>query len=244
MKYDRDGINLNTKAVLVTEEKLKEELYGSKEDLKIIRMLELYTQLVHKSIFIRIMVRILARRNNIEISRIKYNKENKNYQYILDDGVIIPFDLISKHIVEAPQSLKKELSSLKRAKKCHERTLEICRSFENSIVHTGLIILGENQYLHTVLEFKDKYGKDIIVDWTRNLWIDKEEYIKLFKFNILESIKSEDISNDAEFLKHHLPNTSLKVYLTFRDELMKDINRNQSIFKQEEKPIVKTKVNH
>ena len=199
MKYDNDGINKNTKAILVNDsQNIKEELWSSQEDLKTIRTIEFYTQFVHKNFITRILIiSLLARKNINEINRIKYDKENNNYQYISDSGERITFDLITKHMIGEDKSIKKELSTSNRTKKCHLRAVEVCRSFKNSIVHTGIISLGKNHHLHSVIEFQNKYGDDIILDWTRNLWIDKETYIKLFKFNILSSIQSKDIFNDA-----------------------------------------------
>ena len=60
----------------------------------------------------------------------------------------------------------------------------------NSKILTGIIKLESEYILHSVLEIKDKDSKKIkIIDWTRNLVIEKELYLKIFEFHILEEIE-------------------------------------------------------
>ena len=228
MKYDSDGINLNTKNILVNDPGEIVEVY--KDNSKILREIEIYLLMTHKNLSKSHLTKLLK---NIVMNNVHYNKKKKNHEYLLDNGEIISFDLLSDHIIEAPKDLINELKTLNRKGNCHLKAVELCNSFENSIVQTGIITIGKVQYLHSVIQFKDENGNDIIIDYTRDLWIDKSEYIKLFNFEILSSIKSDDIFEDAKLLKELSP-FSLKVYLTFRDELMKDINKNKFIFEQEE----------
>ena len=57
----------------------------------------------------------------------------------------------------------------------------------------------------------------------------KEDYIKIYKFKVLQKINSNDLEKDFEFLKKS-EFKSLKTYLLFRDELMRDFEKNKQLF--------------
>lgn len=241
MKYDEDGINLNTKSILFSDNDIylenERQIY---EKLKIIYAIDIYTQIVHKNKIKKMIRKSLAKRLDIDVSNIRYNNERKKHEYALTSGEKISFDVLSEHLEKPSKDIIEELESKKRHGKCHIQSIVVGISIKDSIIQTGTIIVGNKKVLHSVVEIKNKAGDDIIIDWTRNLEIEKEKYIKLFNFNILSSIKSEDVHIDKEFIKY-LPNFELKPYLTFRNELIRDIDRNKSLFEQSENCKVKTK---
>ena len=96
-------------------------------------------------------------------------------------------------------------------------------------VLTGYENIAGGRYLHSVVE--TPYGK--IIDFTKNLVMSKEDYIKLTGFTVLERI-----TND-ELYRIHIKiiglNMNSKVLATFGSEILKDIEKNPSIFKEDEK---------
>lgn len=241
MKYDKDGIDFNTKNILFSDNNIYlEKEWQNQEKLKILCAIDIYTQIVHKNIVKRLLRKTLARRLGVDLSNIRYDKETKKHEFVLSNSEKITFDVLSEHLEEPSKDIIKELESKKRHGKCHNRSVDSGNSLKDSIIQTGTIIVGNRKVLHSVVEIKNRTGNDIIIDWTRNLVIDKEKYIKLFNFNILSSIKSEDVQRDSEYIKY-LPCFGLKAYLTFRDELITNIDKNKFLFEQSESCKVKTK---
>ena len=72
------------------------------------------------------------------------------------------------------------------------------------------------------------------MDWTRNLKITKEQYIELTKFVELSSFEGRKVIDDIEIIFENL-NIGVKTYVVFRDELIKDIQRNPQLFRATEK---------
>lgn len=241
MRYDKDGINLNTKYILFSDENpLPKEEYGSINNLVDLRTIEVYTSMYNDFIIKRIFKTLLLKRKGININKIRYNKDKKYYEYVKSNGELIIFDTISNNLIDPPKELIKELESSKRYGKCHMRSVEICSSLEGSIVQTGTITMGNKRYLHTVIESKDKMGNPVILDWTKNLKIGKKEYIELFNFNILSSINSDEIFKDIQDIEQ-LPSICIKTYLMFKYELLRDLSKNKFLFEQNEIQKVKTK---
>lgn len=241
MEYTEYGMNKNTENIILGDHKI------SIEDDEIIKntiallAIDTYTQIVHRNIIQKKLIKKEQQNRydiNISTNNIKYNKETKKHECTLKNGNIVTFDLISETLEKPSKKVIKELESNERKKKCHLMSVYVALQHEDSIVHTGTIIIGSNKILHSVVEIKTKKGKEFILDWTKNIVMDKDEYIKLFSFNILESIKSEDILNDSKFIKG-TEILSLKYYLTFRDEIIKDLNRNSFIFDKETNKVKK-----
>lgn len=72
------------------------------------------------------------------------------------------------------------------------------------------------------------------MDWTRNLKITKEQYIELTKFVELSSFEGRKVIDDIEIIFENL-NIGVKTYVVFRDEIIKDIQRNLQLFRHTEK---------
>ena len=78
-------------------------------------------------------------------------------------------------------------------------------------------------YLHSVVEL-ELDGQVCILDWTKNLIINKKDYIILTGFNKISSISSKDIMKDSDLL--NIFDISLKTYTLFRDEIVSDLEKN------------------
>ena len=80
------------------------------------------------------------------------------------------------------------------------------------------------KYLHTVVE-REIDGINYIYDWTKNLFIKEEDYIKLTHFDVISSCNINDIDKNDPLLNI----TSLLPYFVFKNELESDLQRNKKI---------------
>ena len=84
-----------------------------------------------------------------------------------------------------------------------------------------LEVIENAKVLHSVLEYKYK-NKFYIIDYTKNIIMPKEQYIKLTKFKEIERISDleyiEDLGKICNF-----PYLTDKVYVTFKKELIREL---------------------
>ena len=111
--------------------------------------------------------------------------------------------------------------------------MNISPSIEGSKIVTGYTTVGNQKVLHSVIEYEHD-GKTMILDWTRNLKITKEQYIELTKFVELSSFEGRKVIDDIEIIFGNL-NIGVKPYVVFRDELIRDMQKNSHIFQPTEK---------
>ena len=164
-----------------------------------------------------------------------YIDETKQYEYVLDNK-IITFNMLSNIVND--KELIKELKSNKRFGKCHIRSVQHAHNIEDAKIITG-IITTTGKYLHTVIEVPRK-EKIYIFDWTRNIYLKKEDYIKLFDFVELSSFDAKDVFYDRGIMtKMKIDNIGMKPYLAFRNEFIKDLEKNIHLLSEEEKEEIK-----
>lgn len=126
---------------------------------------------------------------------------------------------------------KRKLGSVKRYGNCHSASGSIAYHYDFDIL-TGYVTVGDKDILHSVLETKDDKSK--IIDYTKNLVIDKADYIKLTNFREIQRISHEDYVNDVSLIYSLSPNFSIRAYLVFRDELMKELNKKVKVLRKED----------
>lgn len=217
-KYDEVGINEKTKDILTSDGYfLSQSEYGTQENLYIISILEDYTLEVNKNLIQKF-----------------YGKERKLYICNIN-GCNISFELASESLGNIPEKIKKDLETYNRYEECHLNSLIMSSFFTNSKILTGIIKLESAYILHSVLEIKDKDSKKVkIIDWTRNLVIEKELYLKIFEFHIIGEIEYKNILEDfAFFSKYNLDEISLKIYLALGNEIKRDLNKNIFLIEEE-----------
>lgn len=225
-----DGINNNTYNLLFGDyDNLPEEEQGSYETVVAYVTIDCFTKLQEKKIFTKLL-KLFYKNTIIKLDKITFNEETKQYEYKNND-LIITFDKLSNYFDD--KDLIRELKSNKRYGKCHSRALDISPSIDGSKIVTGYIIVGNQKFLHSVIEYEYQ-GKNIVLDWTRNLKITKEQYIELTKFVELSSFEGRKVIDDIEIIFENL-NIGVKTYVVFRDELIKDIQRNPQLFRPTEK---------
>lgn len=227
MKYKENGINKNTYDLLFTDkDNIRER--DKEEEIRdyILYIIETYTRFREKSIFISFIKKYFGAKTKFDFSRIVWNEENEEYEFEYL-GEKYTFDKISNSIDD--KKSEKELESEKRYRHCHLASIGMAVGMINNNVLTGYTNVSGGRYLHSVIETKN--GK--IIDWTRNLVMPKDEYIKLTGFRVLESIKSEELLEILSKL-YNKEIVGSKVVSVFGKELLNDIKRNPDIFKDDE----------
>lgn len=116
-----------------------------------------------------------------------------------------------------------ELTSENRYGKCHNRSFMFAIAKENSFILTGYINGSNLHVLHSVVEI-NAYGKTYICDWTKNLIILKDDYIKLTNFKIISKISHNQLIEDMELINTLNLKECLKIYLLFREELKNEFD--------------------
>lgn len=220
-RYDESGININTYKLLYGA--AKDEIDISDKNIKMLMTIDTFTKILHKKLLKRIIELNKVKNIGIELDNIKYNKETNMYEYI-DDDIKVPFKVFSDQIIDASKGVIKELESDNRKGRCHERSMDLSLNFENSKILTGIIHFGKRKSLHSVLLTND--GN--IIDWTRNMITDKDTFYKIYNFILISEVDTSHLEDDMKILGQL--DIDSKVFLTFRDELMKDVELNKNLF--------------
>ena len=229
-KYNESGINNNTYNLLFSDyDNIPKEEQPALEKSYIISVIQLYTRFREKSIFSKILKLNFERKYKIDFSKIKFNEENQNYEYEFQ-GEVYTFDKLSKKIND--KNIKKELESEKRYRKCHLKSAEIATSLPKSCILTGYVKRYNGKFLHSIVEIEKEDGK-YIIDYTKNIIMPKEQYVKLTEFEELESI------SDLEYLEYiqrleNILDLNGKVLLTFGREIFKELEKNSFLIKSNE----------
>lgn len=222
---NKNSINNKTYELLFSDyENLPENESATYENTIALKTIECFTKLPETKIFSELIKKMYIR-ENIDLSNITYNKEIDMFEY-RDRNRVITFDKLSDHLQE--KDLKMELMSNKRYKKCHESSMILAPNIKGSKIVTGYVIIKNRKILHSIIEY-DIHDKTIVLDWTRNLYITKEEYTDLTKFREVSSFSGEKVIDDGKLIEGNI-DIKIKPYLTFREELMRDIKKNLPIF--------------
>ena len=222
-----DGINNNTYELLFRDtSSLSEEEQGDKSYAKVLVTLNRFTRYEKRNILVKLKDFIL-KQYGFDVSKVKYNEDKDRYIY-QDEDYSIPFNMISR-LIDSDQ-LKKELLSEKRYGHCHVKSLCMGHNVPDSEVVTGYFTIYTNRVLHSILEAKDKDGNLIVLDWTRNITMPKEDYYRLTGFREVNRFAGSKFEEDFPCLQ--ALGVGTKTYSCFRDELMKDFEKNKSLFKK------------
>ena len=85
----------------------------------------------------------------------------------------------------------------------------------------------KSKYLHSWVKVNYE-RKDMVIDYTRNVLMNKEGYYLMQRAIPLSRISNQDIKRDMKILKQSgvLRNFNIKEYLLFRHEIIKDLEKN------------------
>lgn len=174
---------------------------------------------------------------SIEI--VQDEKSNSSEIIIKTEQDEIKVNILSKSLPMIEGIEKAETDE--RLGKCIKKSYEISKKLgiDNKIV-TGYIygMSDKAKYLHSWIETKLN-GEEVVIDYTINAIISKRAYYKLQHAEPLSKISNKDVLNDEKYLKKAKINgreegrITLEEYLVFRDEIIKDLQRNDKILLDE-----------
>lgn len=219
------GINENTRKELF---KYKHKIYlKTDKNLSILFAIDNYT-LKKEGILQRPINKINEIAFKIKTDNITYNSDTKMYEYKEEKKDTYHFDTISRYIFENNE-IKNELETKKRYRKCHMRSIDLALAIGDAKVVTGIAKLNGVEFLHSVVEIMLD-NKTLYLDWTRNIMMPQDEYKRLFRYREISKVDAKNIISDIEYIRAF--NLNIEEYLLFRDELMKDVEKNKSVFQK------------
>lgn len=127
---------------------------------------------------------------------------------------------------------KENLRSDNRRGKCIPFSIGMANSFDKKCkVAIGYLDNSDKNYrvLHAVFVDCSK-EEEYILDYTNNVIMKKKDYIKLNDYKIVNEVTGEDIKKDLPILLN-IEHISTKFYLCFRNEVMKDLEKNNNVLK-------------
>jgi hypothetical protein len=144
---------------------------------------------------------------------------------------------------EGNEALKRYCEEVESFKKrngnCHEFSVKALKVFSKYFNQKTKIVTGnvsyyvpENKYVHSWLEF-DLAGKKCALDSTKNIITDRDTYYRLLHIgdkDIYSIIESDDIINDEAQYGEFINELDYKTYLTTRDEIIRDLEKNKQLF--------------
>lgn len=149
------------------------------------------------------------------------------YDYFIDDEFGFRFCLLSDRI-EGNKKMIKQLKSKERFHVCHEASIGMCLNDaeDNLSILIGYVPCTDTEVLHSVIELEEG-EKKYIIDFTQNIVMTKEKYIVINSFRELNKVTSKKLKEDCKIMEEFGIRTPF--YLLFRDELMKDLNKNSKV---------------
>lgn len=229
-KYDESGINKETYKLLFSDyDNIPEDEKPPLENSYIITIIQSYTKFREKNIFSKVLKKFFEKKYKVDFSKIRFNNETQSYEYEFE-GEVYTFDKLSDKVDN--KEMKKELESEKRYGQCHSKAIDLSLSLPEAYIVTGYIKRFDGKYLHSIVEIEKTKGT-YIIDYTKNIIMPKEQYLRLTNFEELERI------SDMEYLQHiqkiaNIPGIDIKVYTTFGKEIVKELEKNAFMIKNDE----------
>ena len=213
-------------------EKLEEHLNSAKE-------LYLDEEQIYKAIFTFTLstvteekkIRLLGQLKNIEWIQ-SVEASDTEIKITTNTGIIKV-----RTLTDVFPSLQEDpyIQTYERLGRCHEASLAISEGLgdiQNYIV-TGYVfaLSDKSKYVHSWIELVVN-GEEVVIDYTLNAIMNKEGYYKIRHVKDISKISSCDVKNDKAIL-NKIGNFDLKEYLIFRDEIMRDLEKNIEMFNGE-----------
>lgn len=220
-----NGMNINTYNLLFDDINNKmSDKKGSCESLNALCVISKFTKFDDIKIYC-LMAGMYETIDDYDFRTISWSDELNSFIY-QKGNFKIPFNLLSDFMTH--EDVKKELTSDERLHKCHEKSILLASIYPNFRIITGYIYLEKQRMLHSVIEYDDN-EETIILDWTKNLRMLKEDYIRLTNLRVIETIEGYDVKNDITGPIIQM-GMDFKTYCAFRPEIVKELKKNNSIF--------------
>lgn len=220
MKKYVGGINKNTYDMLFNSEDDNGVILFSElnDKEKVLNIIESITLQPNSHILINSMINPhiryvsgIFKKDKLQKNNIIIKYKNLKYRFLLLDNIIHNTEIFAN-----PRTMN-------RYRKCMTYSIGIAYGMkENCKILTGYVNLCDNKYLHSVIEYT-KDNKSYILDGTRNIIMEKNDYFELTNFKVISEVDNFDMKNDIDVI--YGLNFDTKPYLVFRDEIMKDINK-------------------
>ena len=149
----------------------------------------------------------------------KSNDSDKKYIFLYE-GKKYPFYVFSDYDLQAFD--KKLLESPKRIKNSFSRTLKLAGSMNlvNPRVSIGNSITG----IFRPLIILQKGKNEQVIDYAKNLVMDKNDYYELFKFQEINVVDKFDLYNIYYFINEFNDYKHIYEYLMFTKEILKELS--------------------
>jgi len=220
-----NGMNINTYNLLFDDINNKmSDKKGSCESLNALCVISKFTKFDDIKIYC-LMAGMYETIDDYDFRTISWSDELNSFIY-QKGNFKIPFNLLSDFMTH--EDVKKELTSDERIHKCHEKSILLASIYPNFRIITGYVYLEKQRMLHSVIEYDDN-EETIILDWTKNLRMLKEDYIRLTNLRVIETIEGYDVKNDITGPIIQM-GMDFKTYCAFRPEIVKELKKNNSIF--------------
>lgn len=220
-----NGMNINTYNLLFDDINNKiSDKKGSCESLNALCVISKFTKFDDIKIYC-LMAGMYETIDDYDFRTISWSDELNSFIY-QKGNFKIPFNLLSDFMTH--EDVKKELLSDERLHQCHEKSIVLASIYPNFRIITGYVYLEKQRMLHSVIEYDDN-EETIILDWTKNLRMLKEDYIRLTNLRVIETIEGYDVKNDITGPIIQM-GMDFKTYCAFRPEIVKELKKNNSIF--------------
>lgn len=220
-----NGMNINTYNLLFDDINNKmSDKKGSCESRNALCVISKFTKFDDIKIYC-LMAGMYETIDDYDFRAISWSDELNSFIY-QKGNFKIPFNLLSDFMTH--EDVKKELTSDERLHKCHEKSILLASIYPNFRIITGYVYLEKQRMLHSVIEYDDN-EETIILDWTKNLRMLKEDYIRLTNLRVIETIEGYDVKNDIAGPIIQM-GMDFKTYCAFRPEIVKELKKNNSIF--------------
>ena len=220
-----NGMNINTYNLLFDDINNKiSDKKGSCESLNALCVISKFTKFDDIKIYC-LMAGMYETIDDYDFRTISWSDELNSFIY-QKGNFKIPFNLLSDFMTH--EDVKKELLSDERIHQCHEKSIVLASIYPNFRIITGYVYLEKQRMLHSVIEYDDN-EETIILDWTKNLRMLKEDYIRLTNLRVIETIEGYDVKNDITGPIIQM-GMDFKTYCAFRPEIVKELKKNNSIF--------------
>ena len=220
-----NGMNINTYNLLFDDINNKmSDKKGSCESLNALCVISKFTKFDDIKIYC-LLAGMYETIDDYDFRAISWSDELNSFIY-QKGNFKIPFNLLSDFMTH--EDVKKELTSDERLHKCHEKSILLASIYPNFRIITGYVYLEKQRMLHSVIEYDDN-EETIILDWTKNLRMLKEDYIRLTNLRVIETIEGYDVKNDITGPIIQM-GMDFKTYCAFRPEIVKELKKNNSIF--------------
>ena len=160
----------------------------------------------------------------------KYRSERKKLKKISkcgpgyiynDDQVMFGFSMLSDYVKD--DLSVQELQSYNRYHNNCDKNLSVTKIFDDSFIVVGFVNVDDETYLHSWVEF-DFDGEKKVVDYTKNIVIDKNIYYSFMNVETILEFNSDNYSKYVDVFRssEELDNT---VCLPIKENKIDDIRK-------------------